>query len=334
MIRIVIATGIFPPDLGGPAYYAEGLVKSFGPVSSVHVLSFASERNLPSGIRHAVYFFRVCKALFNADVVLALDTFTVGVPSVFAAKLLRKKVVIRTGGDFLWEQYVERTKEKVLLSEFYTGTRQLSLKERVIRLITGLTLRSADCVVFSTEWQRKIFMLPYRLSSVYTTVVENSCPQKVHTEKPLKKNFLWAGRDIFLKNKEFLVEAFDAAQRKRTDITLDILEGIPREKLFEYMKSCYAVLLPSLSDVSPNFLLEALSFGKPFVSTVDTGLTGQIRECGIFIDPRNKVELADAILALSDDDTYAKYKNKIDSLSLHRSYDDVARDFMVIFSTL
>ena len=334
MIRIVIATGIFPPDTGGPAYYAESLAKSFGAVSSVSVLPFTWEKKLPSGVRHIVYFFRLCKALFSADVVLALDTFTVGVPAVFAAKLMRKKIVIRTGGDFLWEQYVERTREKILLSEFYINSRKLSMKERTIRWLTGVILRAADCVVFSTEWQRKIFMAPYRLNHSHTEVVENSYPQKENTEKPLKKNFLWAGRDIFLKNKELLVEAFNDARKKRADIVLEILDGVPRKELFEHMESCYAVLLPSLSDISPNFLLEAVSFGKPFVSTVDTGLVGQIRECGIFINPRNKIELTNAILALSDDDVYAEYQKKINLFSSYRSYDDIASDFMVIFSTL
>ena len=72
----------------------------------------------------------------------ALDTFSVAFPAVCAARLCGKKMIIRTGGDFLWEFYVERTGDLVLLRDFYnTRIGRLNFKERLIFKSTGWTLR-------------------------------------------------------------------------------------------------------------------------------------------------------------------------------------------------
>ncbi len=61
--------------------------------------------------------------------VVALDTYSVAFPAVLAAMLFRKKLVLRVGGDFLWEQYLERVKKP-----------KLSAKERQKRVSQGMKL--------------------------------------------------------------------------------------------------------------------------------------------------------------------------------------------------
>ena len=103
-MKIVIATGVFPPDIGGPAKYAEHLYEEFLKQGhGVSVLAFGNARRLPSGIRHLAYFFKLARLAKGADLVLALDTFSVGFPAFLAAKLFGVKVMVRVGGDFLWE---------------------------------------------------------------------------------------------------------------------------------------------------------------------------------------------------------------------------------------
>src|SRR3989338_3866343 len=162
-MRIVIATGIYPPDIGGPAQYARGVEEAWKKEGhSVKVLAFRFERKLPTGIRHLYYFLRVLFSLPGTDFVFSPDTFSAALPALFACTLLGKKLIIRTGGDFLWEQYVERTGELVLLKDFYTTKlEKLNSKEQTIFKLLRFLFRHGDATIFSTKWQRDIFEKPY-----------------------------------------------------------------------------------------------------------------------------------------------------------------------------
>jgi glycosyltransferase involved in cell wall biosynthesis len=174
-VKIVIATPLWPPEIGGPAQYAANLSREFEAKGhEVVVVKFNEVRRWPSGLRHLLYFAKIWRALWGADWCLALDTFSVALPSVLAGKLLGKKVLIRTGGDFLWENYVERTGDLVLLRDFYlTRLGKLNFKERLVFSLSRWVVRHAALLVFSTEWQRQIWLKPYGLELGRTKMVEN-----------------------------------------------------------------------------------------------------------------------------------------------------------------
>ncbi|MEI6596731.1 MAG: GtrA family protein, partial [bacterium] len=135
--KILIATGIYPPDIGGPAQYAKNLVEQFTELGyEVKVLSYRLEKKLPIGLRHILYFLRVMFNLSNTNLIIALDTFSVGMPAVIAAIIFNKKIIIRTGGDFLWESYVERSGDLVTLKQFYEIKPGLILKEKIIFILS------------------------------------------------------------------------------------------------------------------------------------------------------------------------------------------------------
>src|SRR5689334_19581708 len=119
-MRILISTGIYPPKIGGPAQYSKNLKETLEKKGNrVSLKTFDIEDRLPTGVRHLYFFLKIIPALLASKAAIILDTYSVGFPTVLACKLFGKKGVIRTGGDFLWEQYVERTGKKVLLSDFY-----------------------------------------------------------------------------------------------------------------------------------------------------------------------------------------------------------------------
>jgi hypothetical protein len=133
------------------------------------------DEHLPAGVRHAAYFNKLFFLLFfiRADYVIALDTFSVGFPAVLAGKFAGIPVIIRTGGDFLWEFYVERTGEKIVFSDFYTRPRSFNTKERIIFRLTQWALRHASAAVFSTAYQRDAFVPAYGLEAARARIIEN-----------------------------------------------------------------------------------------------------------------------------------------------------------------
>lgn len=332
----LIATGIYPPDIGGPATYAKGLYDALAlEASRTQVLTYGIEKRLPTGIRHLVTFFKICLTLPFVDGVIALDTFSVGLPAVVAAKLFRKKCVVRIGGDFLWEQYVNRTHEDIVLSEFYSRHRAFTPKERFISACTGFVLRGATGLVFSTKWQ-KDFMIPaYDVpSTVPVGVIENFEGVRMPPLTPKKKNFIWAGRDIFLKNTIRMRIAFEKARRARPDIELELCEHIPHDELLARVQRAYAIILPSLSEVSPNFLLEGVACGKPFVATRESGYSERFAGLGLFFDPRSIDDIANAMIKLADDAVYRECTEKLAAYSHVHTYRDIAREWVDFFETL
>jgi len=334
-MKILIATGIYPPDIGGPATYSKLLKDEFvAHGHDVRVISYRLEKKLPMGVRHLLFFLRTIFTLQGVDMIIALDTFSVGLPTFLASKLFHKKVIVRTGGDFLWESYVARTVEKIYLSEFYQEKRNLSQKEKIIFTLTKYLLKNTDAVVFSTDWQRRIFVDAYELDEKRTFIIENFYGEKLESTEPKEKNFLWAGRDIALKNLDILKEAFEDARKIDGSINLDISGKVSRDALLEKIKKCYAVILPSVSEVSPNFILEALLFDKPFTCTKDTGLYDKLKDLGNFVDPLNTVDIKEKILYLANDDNYKENRNKIASFYFTHSYKQIAREFLDIYKKI
>ncbi len=334
-MKILIATGIYPPDIGGPANYAKSLNDEFVKLGySVKVLSYKFEKRLPIVVRHFWFFMKMILSLKGVNFIIALDTFSVGLPTVLVGILLGKKVIIRTGGDFLWESYIARTKEKIFLSEFYKKERKYSVKEKIIFKLTKFLLKNADSVVFSTDWQRRIFIDAYGLNKEKIFIVENFYGSKIKNFEPKEKNFLWSGRDIPLKNLDILKKAFKEARKVDSSIKLDISEKVPRSKLIEKIKKCYAIILPSISEVSPNFVLEALMLNRPFIVTKDTGLYDKLKEVGSFINPIDSEEIKEKILFLANDDNYNKVKNKVSSFLFTHSYNEIVLEFLEIYKKI
>ncbi|MDO8573069.1 MAG: glycosyltransferase family 4 protein [bacterium] len=334
-MKILIATGIYPPHIGGPAHYAQELKNSFEKLgNTVRVATYGIERKIPVGLRHVVYFLRASFSLCGVECIIALDTLSTGVPAVWAARITGKKIIVRTGGDFLWESYVERTGEKIPLSEFYRLKRNLSLKEKIIFRLTKNLLHNANAIVFSTEWQRDIFAEGYGLDKQKTFIVENFYGKKIKNTIPAEKKFLWAGRTIILKNTDTLNAAFDKAKEKVADISLELLTNISHDALMERIRKCYALVVPSISDISPNLVLEGIMFGKPFILTQHTGLQKRLAGCGIFIDPLNALELAEQFVYLADQNHYNGYVEHITRFSYTHSYDEIARELLGIYKTI
>lgn len=331
MKKILISTGIYPPHIGGPAQYAKNLKEAFEKLGhEVKVKTYRVERYLPRGVRHLFFFLKILPALFWSDFAIALDTFSVGVPTVTAGALLKRPVIIRTGGDFLYEQYVERTGKLVLLREFYkTELRNFSWKERIIFRLTHWELARASFVVFNTFWQRYIWAKPYALDLTRTQIIENFYGPKLPSYEPGRKNFIGGARPLKWKNFETLKRTFSIVKQKAPDLFLDLATA-PYEQFLSKIQHSYAVILVSLGDISPNMILDALRANKPFILTHETGLYDKLRDVGIFVNPLAAEDIAEKILFLSQPKNYENAKRKIEGFSFTHGWDEIAREFLAL----
>ena len=333
-MKITIATGIYPPEIGGPAEYARQLLLALSEKNhKVSVVTYGRLKKFPTGLRHALYFFKLCFRAISSDYIIALDTFSVGLPAVIFAKLFGKKIVIRVAGDFLWESFVERTKQDILLSDFYKFSRDYSVKESLIFLMTRLALRMSSVVVFSTKWQEDIMTIPYKLDGRRNRIVENfyALPETARPKTDGKKVFLSPSRNIHIKNKRNLALAFAKVQKNHPEIVLET-NTIPHDFLLEEISGSYAVMVVSFSEVSPNMVFDALRKGVPVIVTKDTGVHDKLKDVAVFADPFSVNDIASSIETLLNPSVYNEYLKKISEMSISHSWDEIAEEFLKIYT--
>lgn len=333
---ILIATPLYVEAVGGTSNYSENLAgvwRAFG--CRVEVAGYGPKIEGLVGIRHLRYFWQLYKLAKDADFILALDTFSVGLPALMAGFLRRKKVVVRVSGDLLWEQFIKRTHSSVKLSEFYRRKIAFSFKEWTIYLATKITVKMAWRVVFSTAWQSELWQKVYGISNKKIAIIKDSFAHGRSQVGDLfpqsNKFYIWAGVDIYLKNLDKLKKAFQIAKKKNSEIDLKLLVNTSRKNVLKEIYNSYAVIAPSFSEVSSNLVLEALSFNKPIILTEDNGMRDLLGNNVLYVNPFDVDDIADKIIYLADEKNYAEYKRRISGIDFSRSYRDIADDFERLF---
>lgn len=314
MKKILLATPHMPPTPGGPSTHAKKLQDHF----NWELFNFEKYKKLPSGIRHLFAFVEIFIRSINKETILALDGFSVALPSIIVGKILRKKVILRVGGDMVHEQYVENFPES--LDTFYD-----KIKNGKIKLGGGLMLKYfvqrfiyAHCngIIFTTEWQRdiysKIYSLPDQICVVYNPVENLLINQNLNLNeiKDERKIFLAPGREIKIKNLDLTREVF--REINNPNIILDTKRRT-REQLFLDFQNAHCFFSPSVSDISPNAVLEAISFKLPIILTKNTGFYKILEKAGvgIFVDPFSKDDIKSAIFEMCDNEKYSDYKKNL-----------------------
>lgn len=336
LMKILIASGIYPPDIGGPAQYARNLYETWKKRGDdVKVAAYRWERAFPPILRHFLYFLKIIRKGWNADLILVLDTWSAAVPAMYACKLMHKKYIIRTGGDFLWESYVERTGDMVLFKDFYnTSMNKFSRKEKLVFKLGGASLRSAYLLIFSTKWQRDIFEKVYNLDTKKSRIVENYCGEREPFIEPENRMFVAGTRPLKWKNADLLKEVFEEARNevKRLnlpDIELDCGKAV-YDSFVEKIHRSYAVILISLGDISPNMILDAVRTGTPFIVTKENGITHLIKDAALFVDPKNRKDIIEKIVWLADPKNRDIQAKKVQKLLFKHSWEEIAEEIVKI----
>ena len=152
-VKILIATGIYPPDYRGPATMLEALPAFLAEQGyRVKVITYSNtpasleERGKvyrilkrgPAAFCHLKYFLAMFKLALWADVIYSTDIYSVGYFSYLIKKLTGKKYIIRFAGDSAWETAVRLGVTTDYLIDFQkkTYSRQIErLKARRSRIM-------------------------------------------------------------------------------------------------------------------------------------------------------------------------------------------------------
>lgn len=333
-MKIILATGIYPPDIGGPSMYAASLAEELvAQGHAVIVITYESSYQRAHVFSRLwqvvdvprtgwiIRWFRFARALkrhgHDADIVYAFSSVSAGVP-VWLSRLRHPKKVLRLGGDFFWERYTDRGGMQSL-QEWYASWHWSSF---LGFLIKRHLLSCFDAIVFSTHFQEHICERHFRVLPTHRVIENALLPGSpvLHTQhKPF--SILFMGRFVSFKNISSLILALakipdatltltgegpaslgliDLVSELSLNDRVTFVSPVHGERKDRMLQNHDVLVIPSITEISPNVALEARRVGLPVLLTAENGLSDDLRLGMKIARIRTSAEIADAILALRD----------------------------------
>lgn len=328
-MRVVLATGIYPPQIGGPATYVRELAARLRPLGvELSVVTYATagtsvqdawpvhEVSRAGGplLRWWRYAKTLRRVAADADIVYAFSAVSVGVP-LFLSRLRHPRRVLRLGGDFGWERATDRGDQRPL-SEWYEARPR-------VRDSMELLLRQFHHIVFSTAFQESLYERHYAHLPVHS-VIENALPDlaPVLHQRHAPFRFLFLGRFVAFKNLLSLVDAValvpdctltligegpeephirSLVAKRGLEERVTVLAPLQGQEKRTALLSHDAFILPSFTEISPNAALEARAAGLPVLLSEETGLSLPLRQGMMLEALRSPEHIARAMRALMEE---------------------------------
>lgn len=296
-MKILIATGLYPPDIGGPATYTKLLEERLPALGiEVVVLPFSTVRYLPPGLRHCVYFWKCWVMARGADSVYAQDTVSVGLPAAFAAKACSKKFLVRVPGDYAWEQARQRFGIADELDAFQT--KKYGWRTEALRRVQRFVVNRAVATVVPSEYMKKI-VGGWGATNVHVIYSSIEIPQIEHI--PHKEEFV-----VVSSGRRVPWKGFDGIERvvaKEPGWRFVLIEGLPRREALGLVASADVFVLNSTYEGLSHALVEAMMLGTPVVATNVGGNPELIRDGvdGLLVPAKDDAALHAAIQKVQED---------------------------------
>ena len=336
MIRVLVATGLYPPEIGGPATHIEILEREMKN-SDIDLVTvpFALVRGYPKVVRHVMYVYLLLRASRGAAVFYALDPVSVGFPALIASILTRKKLIVRVAGDYAWEQATGRYGLSQSLDEFVTKIPEQHFIVRILAYVERVVTGRAVCVVVPSMYLKGIVSLwgirEERIRVVYNAFTPENTPDHVVARAQLgycDTVVVSAGRLVPWKGFTTLISVIADLRKEGKTVSLVVIGDGPKEVSLK----AYAVsrgvedhvhFMGRLSKESlalsiagadvfvlntgyeglSHQLLEVMALGVPIVTTTVGGNTELLRdeETGLLVPYEDASALKGAIMRMVTD---------------------------------
>jgi len=109
---------------------------------------------------------------------------------------------------------------------------------------------------------------------------------------------------------------------------------LPFPRLAEEIQRSRLCVLPSLTEITPNFALECLKLEKPIILTKETGYYRKLKNELVFINPKDPKDVVEKIIFLLDDRNYMDYLERIKNISFNWNWGSVANKHLAIFKEM
>ncbi len=327
-MKILIATPLYPPDIGGPATYSKLLFDEL-PKRGIEVstLSFGEVRKLPKIIRHFFYFLKLLKRGRGVDIIFAQDTASVGFPALWASRILNKRFFVRVPGDYAWEQATQRYGVKDSIDEFQN--KKYGWRVEFLRKVQKLTVNGAETVIAPSMYFRQLVSRwvrnPGKVFCIYNgidlaSISKSSGEYEPKTIISASRLVPWKGFSVLIKIMKSLPDwklliAGDGPGRKELEEIIThhsvntrvfLLGSMNREELIKKIQKSEVFVLNTSFESFSFQIVEAMACGTPVITTNIGNLTEIIDngKSGILVTPNDEKAIISSITHLSSDATF------------------------------
>lgn len=318
-MKLLLVTGIFPPDHGGPAGYVPRIAAELARRGhSVRVVC-TSERTdhddaaypypvhrIRRGAPLPLRLLRTAAAIYRwsrgADAVLVNG---LRLEAMAATRLSGTPAVHKVVGDFAWERARSRGWFQGTLDEYQAAPKTLRL--RLLDWVRTLGLRGAARIIVPSRYLGRIVegwgVPPGRTALVYNAVEPRTDAAEATPALPpfAGPTIVTVCRLVPWKGVEGLIDALPALDGARLVVVGDgplrapleararaaglgerviFTGGVPQARVRAILREADAFVLNSSYEGLPHVVLEAMAEGAPVVAT-DAGGTGEVVEDGV-----------------------------------------------------
>ena len=338
-LQLLIATGLYPPDIGGPATYSRMLEEKLSEHNIVTtIVPFGKVRHMPKILRHIAYAWLLFKESKHCDAIYALDPISVGLPALLVSFITGKYFLIRLGGDYAWEQGQQRFGLHATLDEYTRDPKSAPLLVRVFAALQTFVVQRAEVVIAPSEYLKAIITSWGVESSNVEVIYSALFPLKVTKRKEeLRTQLSYAGtvicsvgRLVPWKGFGELIEVVGVLRDQLPPITLIIIGDGPEQEVLQQkietlqlqknvrlfgklgkdalgaaIKASDIFVLNTSYEGLSHQLLEVMDLGVPIVTTQIGGNPELIVDgvSGILVPVKNNEELKKALLRLMGNQT-------------------------------
>lgn len=340
-MKVLIVSGIWPPDVGGPATHAPQVAAHLvGSGHTVEVLTTADgtpraedypvhavARSLPTPLRHARVTAEVARLARRADVVYAASMVT---RTAAGTAIARTPLVVKLSGDVAYERALRRGTYSGTLEEFqHAGGMRLSL----MRKMRTAALKRAGHVVCPSDFLRTL-AIEWGVPPEHVSVLPNPTPElpELARRDELRQRYgvdgptlAFAGRLTAAKSLDVALSALadvdgvslliagDGDQRRALEQRAHELglNGRARflgrqqsHEVLELFRAADAAVLSSSWENFPHAVLEALAVGTPVIATTVGGVGEVVADGrnGLLVPPGDPDALAAAVRRFFSDE--------------------------------
>jgi glycosyltransferase involved in cell wall biosynthesis len=329
-VKVLVVSGIWPPDVGGPASHAPEVgdwLRARGHDVEVVITADRSpadrgypvrwvRRGLPPGVRHARALQMIAARARHADVVYATGMFG---RSSLGAFLARTPIVLKITADPAFERSRRRGLVGGEVADFQRGGGGIGAA--ALRRARDAAIRRAAHVVCPSAFMRDL-VLSWGVPARRVDVLPNPAPRAADagTFDPGPRPVLaFAGRLTAQKDLGIalaamrtlpevrLVIAGDGPERGRLEDeageNVELLGPLSRPEVLGLLKAADAAVLTSAWENFPHGVVEALAVGTPVIATRTGGVAEVVHdgENGLLVRPGDAEAFAGAVRRFYDD---------------------------------
>lgn len=239
-MKIVIATPVYPPEIGGPATYTVELANRIKDKHNIIIVTFAdnpiildgtkflyTSKKRPLLIRLLLFFLKLLFASRSADVIYVQNAMAAGLPAMLVSKLLRKPLVLKFVGDEAWERATQQKITTKELGEFLQNPDK-NLKIKIMMIIQGIVLRNSDIVTTPSLYLGEELKRAYKIKNNSFKVNYNAMDDDENNEaddasvktKKIKNQIMTTARLVVWKGIDGVIKAVNILKDKIPDIKL------------------------------------------------------------------------------------------------------------------